>query len=204
MILCLLRCTAVVCLVAFSACTTEKAEAPADGRSMLDAVYRSMGRVYSYHAVAVLEADGDRATIEGDFGVDRIRYTMERFDGEEMRVIVAGKVAYVSSGSDTSWSIDTTGGALAMSQLVTGPAGPRLGVTRDQKVVTIGTEQIDGHTTTHLRVERETPVDVWVGIDPKAGAVVHRVRLPSGAGPGSMATITYSDFNKYIEVHPPI
>ena len=198
-----LRISVCLSLLVFSACGTEKVESLPDGRGLLDAVYKNMGRIYSYHANALLEADGGQATIDGDFGVDRVRFTMQRFDGEQMRVLILDKMAYVSVGSDTSWSVDTTGGALAMSQLITGPAGPKLGVTRDQTVISVGTEQIDGYTTTHLRVERTAPIDIWVGIDSSAGPIVRRIRMPSTSTPGGSATITYTDFNKDFQISAP-
>jgi hypothetical protein len=192
------------CTIILSACTTEeKAPPPPDGRPLLEAAYRNMGRIFSYHALATLETDVGRATIDGDFGVERVRYTMLRFDGVSMRVIIDGKKAYVSAGADSSWSIDTTGGAIDMAQMVTAPAGPKLGLRAGEKVSTIATEEVDGLATTHLRVERAAPIDIWVGVDSALGGVIRRIRMPAGSA-GGVATITYSQFNKQYEIVPPV
>jgi hypothetical protein len=185
-------------LLMLAACS-EKTETPAplpDGRPLLTAVYRDMGRVFSYHASATLEAGGDVATIDGDFGVERVRFTMKRFDGLTLKAKITGKDELISSGTDTVWRRDTAGVGVAMSQMITGPVGPRLALSPGDTVSTIGTEEIEGKSTTHLRLQRASPIDIWVGTDPKAGGVVRRIRLETtGMIPG-IATITYSDFNK--------
>jgi hypothetical protein len=202
--------TILYSLASFSNASPEGDSAAASG--LLKEALGNMGRVTSYHALAELaarkhrRAGRPRAHIEGDFGTSLLAYGTLGFDGQQKEVIVIGRDVYTSSDGGKSWSKSTHQGAADLSQVITAPVNPHSKLEEQGEVRVLGTEQIAGTSTTHLRVEAVSPVDVWIIDDVRAGKVIRQIRLTitSDDGMDFDATIIYSDFNKPIEVKAPV
>lgn len=172
----------------------------------------NMGRVTSYHARAELAADKRQkaarpgAHVEGDFGAGLLAYRTLGFDGQQRVVIVIGRDVYTSSDGGRKWYKNTHQGAADLSRVITAPVNPHSKLAEQGEVKILGTEEVAGTSTTHLLVDADSPVDVWVADDGRAGKVIRKIRLTitSDDGIGFDATIIYSDFNKPINIKAPI
>ena len=179
--------------------------------NLLNEALDNMGKVNGYHALADLTINRQnagsklKAQIEGDFGVGTSAYTTVGFDGKQTKIIAIGSDAYVTSDGGKTWHKNVNQNAADLSQMVTGPVNPRLKLADQGAVRTIGTEDVAGTSTTHLRVAAKSPVDVWIANDAQAGKVIRKVHLTitSDDGIDFDTTVIYSDFNKQLDIKAP-
>jgi hypothetical protein len=172
---------------------------------MLDSALENMGKLTSYHAVADLLIGEQKARIDGDFAVGKVAFTVDRVDGGHSKNIVIGRDGWVSSDGGSNWQKDTSEAGLGLSTMVTAPVSPNMGLTTQGSISLVGTEDVDGTPTTHLRVEAKSPVDLWISDEPNVGRVVRRIHLFTTAQDNDInTTVTYSDFNTPVVIETPM
>jgi hypothetical protein len=176
-----------------------------DPKKLLNDALTTMGRATSYHARAEILIGKQKATIEGDFGVGKVDFTILRFDGKQTKHIIVHADAFISSDNGKTWEKDVNSNGAGLSNLVTAPVSPNLKLADQGPVKIINTEMIEGSSTTHVQVQAQSPVDIWIGDDSKLGKVVRKIHLVASADDtGNLdTTVIYSNFDQPLNIKIP-
>lgn len=173
-----------------------------DAKALLKEAFENSRQATSYHAQTELDIKGNKAYIEGDFGVGVVSFTVERVDGKQSDHIFANKTSFINPGN--GWAKDPNNLSAQLSLFVTTPLSPNLDAVAQGSVAFVGKEEIEGETTLHLQIQSKYPIDIWVGDDPNLGAVVRKISMTIEDNDNSyQVTTIYSDYNEPLDIKAP-
>lgn len=172
----------------------------------LRAALASMAKLTSYHAKAVVLIGKQKALLEGDWGVGKVGFNLQRMDGKKTTNIVIGSAAFVSSDGGKTWAKEPPDLSVLLSNMVTAPISPAMRLADRGAVKSLGEEMIEGVKTSHLQLQAASPVDIWVADDAKFGKVVRKIHIIIKAEDGEFdATVIYGAYNQPVQiVAPPV
>lgn len=191
-----------------------------DGKSLVDSTARTMRAMSGYHlkinaiVSSTATAGTQKLVIEGDFAKDKSQYDFT-VGSQKIMARSLGTDTYLSLDDGTTWNKSSTGtGVEFFTQIFDRDT---FAIGSDDNLEMIGTEDIEGVSTRHVRVNSmgdrsllgagyTGTSDFWIADDNKYGDVAKRVDLDvnnSRNGSNTNISVIYSEYNKSFSVEKP-
>lgn len=181
---------------------TKRLNTQTDAKTLLKEAFENSRRATSYHAQTEVEIKGNRAYIEGDFGVGVVSFTVERIDGKQSDHIFANKTSFINTGN--GWVKDPDNLSVQLSLFVTTPLSPDLDATAQGSAAFVGKEEIGDESTIHIQIQSKYPIDVWISDDSNLGTVVRRLSMIIDDKENSYhVTTIYTNYNEPLDIKAP-
>lgn len=181
-----------------------------EGSQILENALGSMAKATGYNIKGgLIIAKGKRAELTGAFGIKKMDLlTVSPDKKEKAHRIIVNDIAVISKDGDKTWKKDDDTASIALlSNTVTGPISPELGLPKEIDFKIVGEEEIEGEALLHLQGKvkdskgKEMSHEYWIAKDETLTTVIRRCKIPIEFNDmDAVADITYSDINSPKEV----